>query len=88
MSAGGWFVPAFLPDRRDGPAPAAGGRGFPVAYRKDAFVAADFPLRAKFARLTQQEERQGLLRDTAGIGARSGWKRRLLAAGLMSRDIG
>jgi DNA phosphorothioation-associated putative methyltransferase len=49
----------------------------PILHRKEAFVTADHPLRAKFARLTRQEERCGLLDDSATIGTRQGWLRRL-----------
>ena len=42
---------------------------------------ADHPLRAKFARLTQQEEKHGLLDDTAMIGTREGWQARLSESG-------
>jgi hypothetical protein len=38
---------------------------------------ADDPLFAKFARLTAQEEKHGLLDDPSGIGTREGWTRRL-----------
>src|SRR5262245_25899057 len=37
----------------------------PVLHRKETFVLADHPLHAKFARLTQQEERHGLLDESA-----------------------
>jgi DNA phosphorothioation-associated putative methyltransferase len=53
----------------------------PVLHRKEAFVAPGHPLHAKFARLTEQEERHGLLDDPATIGTRAGWERRLRAAG-------
>ena len=57
----------------------------PVLHRKECFVAADHPLRAKFARLTAQEERLGLLADTRMIGYRRGWRNRLAAAGVELR---
>ena len=44
----------------------------PILHRKETFVAEDYPGRAKFARLTAQEERAGLLGGPA-IGTRSGW---------------
>lgn len=45
----------------------------PILHRKETFVAEDYPLREKFARLTRQEEKQDLLsRDT--IGTLRGWK--------------
>jgi DNA phosphorothioation-associated putative methyltransferase len=54
----------------------------PVLHRKEAFVPDDYPGRSKFARLTLQEERAGLLTDTATIGTRSGWQARLDQMGL------
>lgn len=49
----------------------------PILHRKETFVAPDYPLYQKFARLTQQEERWGLLNDTHTIGTRNGWQMRL-----------
>jgi DNA phosphorothioation-associated putative methyltransferase len=57
----------------------------PVLHRKDSFVGPDHPLRAKFARLTAQEEKYGLLNDAAGIGTRQGWEARLRGLGLQLR---
>ena len=57
----------------------------PILHRKETFLAGDHPLYAKFARLTQQEEKHGLLDDTATIGTRDGWNARLGAAGLSLR---
>jgi DNA phosphorothioation-associated putative methyltransferase len=57
----------------------------PILHRKETFLHPDHPLHAKFSRLTQQEERHGLLTDTAGIGTRAGWEARLRAAGLALR---
>jgi hypothetical protein len=53
----------------------------PILHRKETFLNVDHPLHAKFARLTQQEERQGLLDDTATIGTRQGWLTRLAERG-------
>ena len=53
----------------------------PVLHRKEAFLTADHPLRARFARLTAQEEKNGLLDDPSGIGTREGWARRLAERG-------
>jgi DNA phosphorothioation-associated putative methyltransferase len=53
----------------------------PILHRKDAFLRPDDPLRAKFERLTRQEERAGLLDETASIGTKSGWTDRLTAMG-------
>ena len=54
----------------------------PILHRKEAFLAADHPLHAKFARLTEQEEKHGLLYDNATIGTRQGWQAELAAANL------
>jgi hypothetical protein len=45
----------------------------------------DHPLRAKFERLTRQEERAGLLDETASIGTWEGWQRRLQESGFTGR---
>lgn len=45
----------------------------PIMHRKETFVAAEYPGREKFARLTLQEERAGLLDETAAIGTRERW---------------
>ena len=45
----------------------------PVLHRKELFVADDYPLRERFARLTTREEALGLLDTTATIGTRAGW---------------
>ncbi|MHB1562236.1 MAG: DNA phosphorothioation-associated putative methyltransferase, partial [Isosphaeraceae bacterium] len=45
----------------------------------------DDPRRAKFARLTAQEERAGLLDETATIGTRAGWAERLRERGYALR---
>jgi DNA phosphorothioation-associated putative methyltransferase len=57
----------------------------PVLHRKETFLPADHPLHARFARLTQQEEKHGLLDDTANIGTRQGWRQRLLERGFTVR---
>ena len=57
----------------------------PVLHRKETFLPADHPLHAKFAWLTQQEEEHGLLDDTATIGTKEGWQRRLHEKGLVVR---
>ncbi|MCI4064009.1 DNA phosphorothioation-associated putative methyltransferase [Micromonospora sp. R77] len=49
----------------------------PVLHRKETFVPLDYPGRDKFARLTKQEERAGLLDESATIGTYAGWERRL-----------
>jgi DNA phosphorothioation-associated putative methyltransferase len=53
----------------------------PVLHRKESFLHSDHPLREKFARLTGQEEKAGLLEDSSGIGTRDGWARRLTERG-------
>jgi hypothetical protein len=55
----------------------------PVLHRKEAFLSPEDPLHEKFARLTAQEEKQGLLDDPAGIGTRDGWARRLAEKGFV-----
>ena len=49
----------------------------PILHRKETFVTPDYPLYQKFARLTNQEEKWGLLDNTNSIGTREGWNRRL-----------
>jgi DNA phosphorothioation-associated putative methyltransferase len=49
----------------------------PILHRKETFVHTEYPMYAKFARLTEQEEKQGLLDDASSIGTRQGWERRL-----------
>ena len=53
--------------------------------REETFVHADHPLYAKFARLTQQEEKAGLLADPVTIGTRDGWAMRLSERGFAVR---
>lgn len=55
----------------------------PVLHRKETFVAADYPLYHKFARLTAQEEKWRLLDDANVIGTRNGWIERLNTCGAM-----
>ena len=57
----------------------------PILHRKETFLHSDHPLYAKFSRLTQQEERSGLLGDTSAIGTRKGWEIRLQEAGVALR---
>jgi DNA phosphorothioation-associated putative methyltransferase len=57
----------------------------PILHRKETFLTADHPLHAKFARLTQQEEKHGLLNDAATIGTKEGWSRRLAERGFVLR---
>jgi hypothetical protein len=60
-------------------------RNPPILHRKEAFLAADHPLHAKFARLTRLEEAKGLYEDTSRIGTRDGWEAVLAAKGLTLR---
>ena len=53
----------------------------PILHRKDSFLGPDHTHREKFARLTAQEEKYGLLDDASGIGTRDGWTRRLAERG-------
>lgn len=53
----------------------------PILHRKEAFVAEDYPGRLKFARLTQQEEKAGVL-GLSNIGLRDGWSAVLAGAGV------
>jgi DNA phosphorothioation-associated putative methyltransferase len=57
----------------------------PVLHRKEEFVAAEYPLREKFARLTAQEERHGLYASPERIGTRNGWEQVLQAQGVTLR---
>ena len=57
----------------------------PILHRKETFLYADHPLYARFARLTAQEEKHGLLNDGSGIGTRDGWGRRLMERGFAVR---
>ena len=52
---------------------------------KETFLATDPPLHVRFARLTQQEEKHGLLDDAATIGTKEGWQPRLTATGFVLR---
>lgn len=53
----------------------------PVLHRKESFLSDEHPLHAKFARLTAQEEKHGLLDDTSKIGTHDGWACRLAERG-------
>ena len=57
----------------------------PVLHRKESFLLPDHSLHARFARLSEQEEKHGLLSDTATIGTRDGWESRLREAGFALR---
>ena len=49
----------------------------PILHRKETFVATDYPRFETFARLTRQEEREGLFDETSSIGTRDGWEETL-----------
>lgn len=53
----------------------------PILHRKETLLPLDDPRRARFARLTRQEEAAGLLEDTARIGFRLNWERIVARAG-------
>lgn len=53
----------------------------PILHRKESFLGPDDKLHAKFARLTAQEEKVGLLEDARGIGTREAWTARLSERG-------
>lgn len=57
----------------------------PILHRKETFVAPDYPLREKFARLTAQEEKWGLYEKPQKIGTREGWQRVLAEKGVEVR---
>ncbi len=57
----------------------------PMLHRKEAILREDHPFHARFARLSQQEEKHGLLDDAATIGTRDGWQARLGEAGFALR---
>ena len=57
----------------------------PILHRKESFLNSDHPLHGKFLRLTRQEEKAGLLDNTATIGSRDGWARRLRGAAFALR---
>jgi DNA phosphorothioation-associated putative methyltransferase len=57
----------------------------PVLHRKETFLHTSDPRYEKFARLSRQEERHGLLADASSIGTRDVWNRRLAEAGFLIR---
>lgn len=54
----------------------------PILHRKETFVAAGYPGRDKFSRLTAQEEKHGLYEQSANIGTRDRWMAVLDTKGL------
>ncbi len=57
----------------------------PILHRKETFLPPNHPDLAKFARLTAQEEKHGLIDQTATIGTRQGWEARLAERGFTLR---
>ncbi|BAY08116.1 DNA phosphorothioation-associated putative methyltransferase [Calothrix sp. NIES-2098] len=51
----------------------------PILHRKETFVTPNYPLHEKFAKLTQQEQQLGLLKQKSDIGTREGWEKCLAA---------
>jgi len=60
-------------------------RNPPILHRKETFVTEEHPMHAKFAKLTRQEEKHGLLENAAAIGTRDRWAERLAYAGFELR---
>jgi DNA phosphorothioation-associated putative methyltransferase len=58
----------------------------PILHRKETFVTPNYPLYEQFARLTQQEEELGLLKDKSKIGTREGWVKCLGEHGVEIKD--
>jgi DNA phosphorothioation-associated putative methyltransferase len=63
----------------------AGSPNPPILHRKELFLGADDPRRARFARLTALEERHGLYSDPAIIGTAIHWASLLANKGLVIR---
>lgn len=57
----------------------------PVLHRKETFITESHPLHDRFARLTRQEEKHGLLENSRYIGTRNGWEHRLSETGFEVR---
>ncbi len=57
----------------------------PILHRKETFLNPAHPLYEKFARLSRQEEKQGLLEETSTIGTRDGWANQLREKGFELR---
>lgn len=58
----------------------------PILHRKETFVNLDYPNYEQFVRLTHQEERLGLLKNTRGIGTLQGWLKKLERCGFQIRE--
>ena len=57
----------------------------PILHRKEEFVSDEHLLKARFARLTRQEERKGLFHSPADIGTSQAWSRLLASKRLRLR---
>lgn len=57
----------------------------PILHRKETFLHGEHELWEKFAKLTEKEEKAGLLDETATIGTRDGWNTRLAEKGYALR---
>ena len=57
----------------------------PILHRKETFLSTEHPHFEKFARLTGQEEKHGLLDDASDIGTQEQWATRLQARGFVLR---
>jgi DNA phosphorothioation-associated putative methyltransferase len=57
----------------------------PILHRKETFVIPSYPLYEKFAYLTRQEEKWGLLKHKSDIGTREGWQKCLAECGVEIR---
>jgi DNA phosphorothioation-associated putative methyltransferase len=57
----------------------------PVLHRKETFLLPEHPDFDKFARLSRQEDKHGLLADSSGIGNREQWHARLNEHGFYLR---
>ncbi|WP_375476495.1 DNA phosphorothioation-associated putative methyltransferase [uncultured Nostoc sp.] len=57
----------------------------PILHRKETFVTSNYPRYEEFAKLTQQEQELGLLKDKSDIGTREGWEKCLAAHGVEIR---
>jgi hypothetical protein len=56
-----------------------------VLHRKETLLAEDHPRFRTFERLTESEDRHGLLVDTSRIGSREAWEQVLASKGLTCR---
>ncbi|PZV09746.1 MAG: DNA phosphorothioation-associated methyltransferase [Leptolyngbya sp.] len=61
----------------------------PLLHQKDQTIASEYPAYAKFAKLSQQEQRWGLLDDVKAIFDQRGWEKCLLehGAGLQGHRV-